>query len=169
MAYHINPDLLTASQEMAGGLLTVPPDARIGRGDQKRWTERLVYEGSEIFEGEQADNPTVRLNFRVSPAGVGSLNLNRRVSSRNNLDFNAQQGSGRYIMTAISLSRLTAFLRACGVEVPAGGFQLEEFFGPTSFKVLHGTEVMGLVTDKPDRDDKTIRRQEITNFVPVED
>lgn len=169
MAYHINPDLLAASQEMAGGLLTVPPDARPGRNNTVRWQERLVFEGSEIFEGEQEDNPTVRLNFRVSPAGGGSVNLNRRCSSRNNFDFNAAPGAGRYVMTAISLARLTAFLRAAGVEVPAEGFSLDEYFSPTSVKVLHGTEVMGLITDKPDRDDKTIRRQEITNFVPVED
>lgn len=170
MSYHINPDLLKAAQEMSGGLLNIPPDAKLGRGDQKRWTERLIVEGSTLEPSDEGNGATVSVRFRVSPAGVGSVNLNRTTSAFFRFDFDAKEGSGRYIMTTIAMSRVMALLKACGVEIDTTmGFDLGEFFGEAATSPLVSHEVNGLFVNKPDRDDPNTRRQEITNFTPVSD
>lgn len=167
MNHRINPDLLRASQEFAGGLLAVPPTHKAGRGDSKRWAERLVIDASTVEDGESMTTLTIK--FRVSPASADTVNLNRRTSGRFNFNFSAAEGTGQYIMTAISVARVKALLAAVGSPVGEEGFSLEDFFGNTAASPVIGQEVNATVVDKPDRDDPAIRRQELTNFTAVED
>lgn len=167
MSYYISPSLVQAAQEISGGLLTVPEDATDGRGGAKRWSERLRIERSFINEGDEGSSVMVR--FRVSPASIGSVNIGRSTVGRYNFDMDAAEGSGRHIMTAISLSRLMSLLGACGHKIDKRGFALDDFFGENAKNHLIDLEVNAVVMDKPDRKDPTIRRQEIVNFSTTED
>lgn len=165
--WRINPDLLKAAQEFTSGNLEVPSDAKVGRNDQKRWSERLIIDATFLKEDDNGVSASVQ--FRVSPAGYGSINVNRRTFSRFNFDFEAEPGDNRHTMTAISTARMLALLKACGEDIEDNGFALDDFFGDRPKVILVGKEVNAVVVDKPDRDDKSVRRQEMTNFTATED
>jgi hypothetical protein len=169
MRHTINPNLLKAAQEFSGGLLKVPDTAKAGRGGNFHWSERLVVESSEVKDGDNGMT-TLMVNFRVSPASQDITNVNRRTNARMNFNWTATEGSGQAVMTAISVARVKALLEALGNTIDSSeGFTLEDYFGPEATVYLKGMEVNARLTDKPDRDDPTVRRQEITGFTPVAD
>jgi hypothetical protein len=72
-------------------------------------------------------------------------------------------------MSKITLSRLDALLRAIGFAFPAGdSVDYGRLFSDPDSPLL-GREVNAVLTDKPDRNDPTIRRQEVGSFNAVED
>ena len=163
MNMHISPALLAQVQERANPLLNVPDDAKMARGGARRWAELVVITG--VSTGEVDKGRTEYLvNYRVSLASPNPANRGKSTRSRFLMNLKAPEGTGDNTMTMISLSNIISLLRAGVGEIDtANGVDLGPFFDSQDSPLL-GKEMIVTVSDKPDRDDPDIRRQEIGSF-----
>lgn len=172
MNLFVSPDLVKSAQEMSNPLLKVPDHAVSGRGDAKRWTERLVIQEASAEpvtneKGEVTDRVALRLRFKVAPTSTDRTNVNRSTRASYLINLKAVDGTGERIMTDISLGRVHGLLRALNYSIGEAGFNLGDYFCPAS--PLINAEVNAVVMDKPDRNNPSERRQDIGNFTMVTD
>ena len=158
----ISPELLNKVQEHSNPLLNVPSDAKPGRGDSYRWAEVLTISAVSIGSADKG-RTEVLVRFRVSMASPNVSNRGKSTRLRCLLNTAAAEGTGDHTMTIISLSNLRALVAAvAGEEAISEGLDLGMFFSDGS--PLLNQDVITTVTDKPDRDDPSIRRQELGRF-----
>lgn len=168
----VSPKLAAAAQDSTSNLLTVPEEAATARGGARKWTERLQIMGATVEpildnDGKSTARSAYRIRFKVAALSP-TPNVGRNTSASYLVNFSAPEGSGDHTMTTISLGRVFSMLRACGYEINLSeGFDLSPFFGQES--PLRGLEVNAVLTDKLDRNDPTIRRQDIGQFTKTED
>lgn len=166
MSLFINPNLLQKVQEASNPLLNVPEEAKAGRGNTFRWTELVTI--TSVRQGPtDKGRQEVEVRFRVSLASENASNRGKSTRMRCLLNLQAAEGTGDFQMTIISLSNLRSLIRAAmpGFDVDTEGFDLETMFDVDS--PLLNQDVLVQITDKPDRDDPTIRRQELSRFTGV--
>ena len=159
----ISPELLSKVQEHGNPLLNVPSDAKPGRGDSYRWAELLTITSVSIGDADKG-RTEVNVRFRVSMASPNVSNRGKGTRLRCLLNTAATEGTGEHTMTIISLSNLRGIVAAVlGEEYVAQGLDLEALFSGDGSLLLN-QDVIATVTDKPDRDDASIRRQELGRF-----
>lgn len=166
--FFISPDLLKQAQELNSNLLKVPDDAFIGKGDTKRWTERLQVTRSSVDKLEGSEARAFRVGFKVSALSDSPTNRGRNTSGYYSVNLKPADDKEAFI-TKLNIARLDSLLRAVGFEFP-NGEQINYgkiFSDPDS--IILGAEVNATLVDKPDKHDPTMRRQEISRFTPVED
>jgi hypothetical protein len=163
MNQYINPALLAQVQERSNPLLNVPDDAKMARGGARRWAELVsitAVASSEVDKGRTE----YLVNYRVSLASPNPANRGKGTRSRFLTNTAAPEGTGDFTMTMISLSNVMGLIRACVGEIDTtNGLDLGIFFDSQQSPLL-GKEIIVTVTDKPDRDDPEIRRQELGSF-----
>lgn len=166
MNYFIDPSLLAKAAESNNNLLNVPDDAARGRGDTYRWSEPVTITRVEMGEDDKG-RTAIRVNYRVSLMSNNVSNRGKSTSSRFLLRDKPTEGTGEYTMTIISLANIRSLVHAVVPSYDdAQGLDLEVFFGEQS--PLLNKEIVCQVTDKPDRDDPKVRRQELGRFQPME-
>lgn len=162
MKLHINPDLLQKSTEQTSNLLIVPDDAAHGRNNTRRWAEIVTVSGVNMEDADKG-RTSVEVKFRVSMTSPNAANRGKATRARFLLNPNASEGSGDYTMTMISLSNIQQLLKSAFPDLDLStGLDMDTFFGQSS--PLLGMDVVATVVDKPDRDDPTVRRQELQRF-----
>jgi len=163
MKLFIDPALLAKSQEQSNPLLNVPDDAKHGRNDSKRWAELVTITGVSTAPADKGRTECI-VRFRVSLASPNPANRGKNTRSRYLLNTAAPEGTGDFTMTMISVSNIVQLIRAAVGEIDTTeGLDVEAYFDEQQSPLLN-KDIICTVTDKPDRDDPTVRRQELGSF-----
>lgn len=137
--FDISGDTIKQAEAAAKFQLVIPDTAKVGKDGSANWTEhgRVVEASSEIFEQENEGRKmeVIGLNIKIEIDKEGS-GLNDGSPFQNRLRINkyalqtgkgSPKGSflkGQYTMSNMSIHRLKAILRACGIQpdMEDGGF-----------------------------------------------
>jgi hypothetical protein len=163
----VSPDLVKEAQELSNPLLKVPDDAYRGKGDTRRWSERLQILGSSVEKEVETERWAFTIRFKVSALGNSQLNIGRNTRGRYLFNPTARGEDKDAFMSKITVNRLDALLRAVNWEYGDGAINYGRIFSDPDSGLV-GLEVNAVLVDKPDHKDPSIRRQEVANFTPAE-
>lgn len=165
--FFINPDLLKKATESSNPLLNVPEDATAGRGNSYRWSELLTITSVSLQPADKG-RIAVEVRYKVSLASPNAVNRGKSTRSRFLLNLTASDGTGDYTMTVISVANIKSLIRAVDPEADLdSGLDLAAYFTEGNSPLIN-QDLVATITDKPDRDDPSIRRQEITRFISLQ-
>lgn len=166
---YIDADLVKEAQELSNPLLKVPEDAAIGKGDTRRWAERLTVAETSVEVDENDETRYVfRVRFKVSALSPCKLNHGRSISLWARYAPKPANDKEAF-MTKLTINRLDSLLRAVGYQFePGERVNYGRLFSESEGNAIVGSDVMATVSDRPDNKDATVRRQEPSNFVAVE-
>src|SRR5437773_2173536 len=116
----ISPELIKAAQELNSPLLKVPDDAFHGKGDSKRWPERLAITRVACEKVEESDRYAFQVGFKVSAESPTPVNRGRNTRGYYLYNPKANGDEKDAFMSKITLSRLDSLLRAVGYVFPPG-------------------------------------------------
>jgi hypothetical protein len=144
-------------------------DAFHGKKDTKRWPERLSIARTSCEKVEGTDRYAFIVGFKVSAESPSPLNRGRNTRGYYLYNPKASGEDKDAFMSKITLSRLDSLLRAIGYEFgPRESPDFGALFSDPDSPLL-GREVNAVLSDRPDNQDPTIRRQEIGSFSQVSD
>lgn len=165
----VSPDLIKEAQALNSPLLRVPDDAFLAKKDSKRWPERLQIANSRVEKVEGTTRLAFVIGFKVSAESPTPINRGRNTRGYYLYNPKAKGEDKDAFMSRITLSRLDSLLRAAQVPIPTDeDFDIGELFSDPESPVL-GREINAVITDRPDNQDPSIRRQEVGSFSVVED
>jgi hypothetical protein len=171
----IPPDVINDANKAADPKLEIPESAVVKgmKGTPRfkaNWNELVSIVSATMEDVEDPTKPpgraVVLVQLQVSPDSPDPLNLGKAIFFRGYINESslANKGSKEYKMTIISVGKINALLRACGIET-SGGVDYDQYFNG-DVSPLIGSKLWAVMQHKEANEEYP---QEVRNFVSLTD